>query len=63
MRTALEMQLLDAESFLTREDAGDRALSGVRSGSGHRPSISKYCWRNSGRRASHCARLVMPSRN
>src|SRR5262245_56496850 len=37
--------------------------NGVRSGSGHSPSISKYCCRNSGSRPSHCSRLEMPSRN
>ena len=37
--------------------------NGVRSGSGQSPSISRYSFRNSGRRASHCSRLVMPSRN
>ena len=38
------------------------ALSSVFSGSGHRPSMSKYSWRSRGRRASHSSRVFAPSR-
>src|SRR5258708_18356505 len=38
------------------------ALSGVFSGTGHRPSMSRYSWRRRGRFFSHSSRVLAPSR-